>query len=164
MLNAQETLDSLKKFLLTESVFQNFMLLVISQAVILFLCLFNLIIFLCYVRDNKTTKFAKNNILLFSMIVFLCCIWNIINLISNCGIHQEEADTIIAIKGENGTVGGRLNDLFSFLVGGSGAGLGGIVSEWIYGDGRCGDTITEDLFHRIYYPFNQAFFGRFNQK
>lgn len=163
LLNAQDTLESLKSFLLNESVFQNFILLVISQAVILFLCVFNLVIFLCYVRDNKTTRFAKNNILLFTVIVFLCCIWNIVNLISNCIIHREEASTIIAIKGENGAVGGRLNDLFGFLRGGSGAGLGGIVSEWVYGDGRCGDLVTEDLFFRIYFPFDRAFFGSCNR-
>jgi hypothetical protein len=68
----------------------------------------------------------------------------------------------MAIKGNNGAVGGRLNDLFGFLSGDGGTGLGGIVGEWVYGDGQCGDPITEDLFRRISSPFDRAFFGKFD--
>ena len=68
----------------------------------------------------------------------------------------------MAIKGNNGAVGGRLNDLFGFLIGEGGTGLGGIVGEWVYGNGQCGDNITEEFFKRIYSPFNQAFYGKNN--
>jgi hypothetical protein len=160
LLTADNTLKSLKSFLLNETVFQNFTLLVISQSVILCLCLLNLIIFLSYVRNKETTKFVRNNILIFSIIIFICCIWNMVNLISNYNIHYDQADTLIAIKGNNGAVGGRLNDLFGFLIGEGGTGLGGIVGEWVYGNGQCGDAITEDLFERISSPFDLAFFGK----
>jgi hypothetical protein len=153
-------MNSIKSFLLNERIFQNFTLLLISQSVIVFLCFVNFILFLIFVKNKETTRFVRNNILIFSIIIFLCCIWNIINLVSNYYFHFEKADILRAIQGENGPVGGRLNDLFGFLVGDGGNGLGGKVSEWVYGDGTCGDPITQSLLHRIHAPFEQAFFGK----
>ena len=158
LLNANATLVYLKSFLLNQAVLRNFTILVVSQSVILLLCVLNFLLFLCCVRNKETTKFVKNNILIFSIIIFVCCGWNIINLITNYNIRYSQAESLMAIKGNNGAVGGRLNDLFGFLIGGSG-GVGGVVNEWIYGNGECGDQITEHIFSKIYTPFDNAFLG-----
>ena len=154
------TLSSLKSFLLGEKVFQNFTILLISQSVILFLFIVNLLLFLLFVRNKETTRFVRNNILIFSVITLVCCFWNIFNLVSNHYFHFDNSDIMRAIRGENGPVGGRLNDLFGFLLGDGAIGLGGAVSEWVFGDGRCGDAVTQSLLARVSGPFALAFFGR----
>ena len=148
-----QTIEQLENFILTEQIFANYTLLMICHSIIIFLIIVAIIIFLGCVRDRKTSKFARNNVLIFCIIIFLCMIWNLVNYVRNYQIENDNFDVLNAIRGTNGTSIEKFNNLFDVLW------LEG-HNDWTFQGPNCGDPITNQLFSQIYFIYDFAFISK----